>query len=346
VSPSPLDEAVRLKQAGRLDEAVIALEGVLSQAPASFPALIQLAEVQLRRGRVAEAEAALDRAEAVVGTTSRTASLRGDIHYKARRWAEAARSYHDADALGDKGTWSLCRLAQCRLRLKDVDGARGAASRAAERGPESAQPWVVLGDVALREGCLDEAEAMYAKAHERDPADQWAYHKLVEARVLKLPEGERAREVEVLIKTTSGDNRHLVGLLARLRSQRGDNAAAAKAWGRRARDGDLFARKQEGFQLRKAGRLEEAAAVLAPCLLADPEDQYVFRSYVSIQRERGALDELRATLEAALPRAGRRQGAYYGAMRKLPVADPQPVPDVPDAPDVPDVPGASDTQGG
>ena len=160
MSPSPLDEAVRLKQAGRLDEAVIALEGVLSQAGASFPALIQLAEVQLRRDRLAEAEAALDRAEAMVGTTSRTASLRGDIHYKARRWAEAARSYGDADALGDKSSWALCRLAQSRLHLKDFDGARGAASRAVERDPDSAQPWVVLGDVALRAPVTGSATAL------------------------------------------------------------------------------------------------------------------------------------------------------------------------------------------
>ena len=332
MSPSPLDEAVRLKQAGRLDEAAIALEGVLSQAPASFPALIQLAEVQLRRDRQTEAGAALDRAEAVVGTTARTASLRGDIHYKARRWAEAARCYHDADALGEKGTWALRRLAQCRLHLKDFDGARGAATRAAERDPDSAQPWVVLGDVALGEGRLDEAETMYAKAHERDPTNDWAYAKLVEARVLKLPEEDRAREVQVLIKTTSGDNKHLVGVLARLRSQHGDNAAAAKAWGQRARKGDLYARKQEGFQLRKAGRLAEAAAVLGPCLLAEPQDQYVFSSYVSLQRQRGALDELRATLQAALPRAGRREGAYFGALRKLPMPDPQPTPDVADGP--------------
>ena len=98
-------------------------------------------------------------------------------------------------------------------------------------------------------------------------------------------------------------------------------------------------------QLRR-DRLAEAAAVLGPCLLAEPEDQYVFSSYVSIQRERGALDELRATLEAALPRAGRRQGAYFGAIRKLPVADRQPVPAVPDAPEVPGTAGGADPRGG
>jgi tetratricopeptide (TPR) repeat protein len=321
VSSSPLDEAVQLKHAGRLDEALIALEGVLSRSPTSFPALIQLADVQLRRDRLTDAGAALDRAEAVAGTTARTARMRGDLHFKAKQWADAARSYHDADALGDVGTWSLQRLAQCRLHLGDLEGARGAASRAAEREPESAQPWVVLGEVAAREGHLDEAEAMYARAHERDPANQWAYAKLVEARVLKLPAEDQAREVQVLLKTTGRDNKHLVGVLAKLRSQHGDNDASAQAWGRRAREGDLYARKQEGFQLRKAGKLEEAAAVLGPCLLADPDDQYVFSSYVSLQHQRGAVDELRRTLVAALPRAASRKGAYYGALRKLPAVD-------------------------
>jgi hypothetical protein len=180
---------------------------------------------------------------------------------------------------------------------------------------------VALGDVAATEGHLDEAEAMYARAHEREPANQWAYAKLVEARVLKLPAEQQAREVQVLLKTTGRDNKHLLGVLAKLRSQHGDNDAAAQAWGRRAREGDLFARKQEGFQLSKAGKLEEAAGVLVPCLLADPEDQYVFSSYVSVQRKRGAVDELRRTLEAALPRAERRKGAYYAALRKLPAVD-------------------------
>lgn len=285
----------------------------------------------MRRDRLADAGAALDRAEAVAGVTARTARLRGDLHYKARRWADAARSYHDADALGDAGTWSLQRLAQCRLHLGDLEGARGAASRAAEREPESAQPWVALGDVAASEGHLDEAETMYARAHEREPGNQWAYAKLVETRVLKLPPEDQAREVQVLLKTTGRDNKHLVGVLAKLRSDHGDNDAAAQAWGRRARDGDLYARKQEGFQLRKAGKLDEAAAVLGPCLLADPDDRYVFSSYVSLQRQRGALDELRRTLEAALPRAVTRQGAYFGALRKLPAAD-GPAADGPAAP--------------
>ncbi|MDP9069692.1 MAG: tetratricopeptide repeat protein [Actinomycetota bacterium] len=324
MSTSALDEALRLKRSGELDAAVIALEGVLSRSPSHPVALAHLADVQLKRGRLEEASGALDRAEAAAGTTRFTARLRGDLCYRAGRWKDAARHYQDAGALGDESSWPLVQLARCRVRIGDFDGARGTAAQAAERDPGSAAPWVLLGDVALREQRLEDAEAMYARAHERAPDDQWAYAKLVEARLLRLPPERLEREIEVLLKTTGRDNKHLLGVLARLRSQQGDEEEAARAWGQRARAGDVFARKQEGFALRKAGKLEEAAAVLGPCLAADPEDRYVFSSYVSLQRQRGAFEELRRTLEEALPRAGSRRGAFYGALRKLPPADAAP----------------------
>jgi hypothetical protein len=40
-----------------------------------------------------------------------------------------------------------------------------------------------------------------------------------------------------------------------------------------------------------------------------------------MQRTRGAIDELRQTLEQALPGAGSRRGAFFGELRKLPAAD-------------------------
>lgn len=315
---SDLDDALRHRRAGNLDAAVIALESVLGRSPGHGLALAHLAEVQLKRNRLEEAAGALERAESATGTTRFTAGVHADLCYKQGRWHDAARHYQDAVALGDRSSWPLVRLGQCRLRVGDLDGARGAAQQAAEREPDTAAPWVLLGDIAGKDQRPDDAEAMYERAHERDPANQWAYARLVEARLLRLPPERREREVQVLLKTTGRDNRHLVGVLARLRSQQGNQDQAAEAWGERAVTGDLFARKQEGFALRKAGRLEEAAAVLGACLAADPEDRYVFSSYVSLQKERGAFDELRHALEEALPRAGSRRGAYYGALRKLP----------------------------
>lgn len=317
-SRGSLEEALELKRSGRFDEAVIALEGMLARSPSNAVALAHLAEVQLRRRRLADAGEALERAEALAGTTAFTARVRGDLRYREQRWKDAARCYADADALGDRGTWSLVQLARCHLRLNEMEAARGAASRAAERDGADAAPWVVLGEVALREGRQDDAVHLFEQAHERAPGDEFAYAKLIEARVLRLPPEDREREVEVLLRSQKAGNRHLIGVLARLRSESGDDRQAAEAWAaRRKLHGDPFARKMEAYALRKAGELEQAAALFRACLLADPEDLILFRTYVHLQRKRGALDELRSTLEELVPLAGGRRGAVYGELRKL-----------------------------
>jgi len=212
------------------------------------------------------------------------------------------------------------------MRVGDTDGALGAAARAVERDGAASPAWVLLGDVARRQENLEHAETMYAKAHEVAPGDQWAYAKLVETRLLALPEGRRASQVEVLLKSSGRDNRHLLGVLARLRSERGDEEQAATVWAKAAHQhGDRFARKMQGFALRRAGKLDEAAAVLGSCVLEDPHDLVLFRTYVHLQRSRGALDELRGTLEELIPRAGSRRGAVYGELKKLPAqAVPEP----------------------
>lgn len=313
-----MEHALELKRSGRLDEAVIALEGALARWPANAVALAHLAEVQLRRRRLGEAADALERAEEVAGTTVFTARVRGDLRYRERRWREAARCYADADVLGDKGTWSLVQLARCHLRLGELEAARGAASRAVERDQSDASALVVLGEVALRDGRQDDAVALFERAHERAPGDEFAYAKLIEARVLRLEPDDRQREVEVLLRSHDQGNRHLLGVLARLRSSAGDDRQAADTWAaRRTLHGDLFARKMEAYARRKAGDLEQAAALFRACLLEDPEDLILFRTFVHLQRRRGALDELRSTLEELVPLAGGRRGAVYGELRKL-----------------------------
>jgi tetratricopeptide (TPR) repeat protein len=320
VSDGVLDEVLRLKREGQLDSAVIAVEAVLARTPTHPLALAQLADIQVRRGRLDEAGEALERAEVEGGTVAFTSRLRGDIAYRRQQWADAARAYQEADVLGDRSTWTLVQLGRARLRLGDADGARAAAARAVERDGSSSPAWVLLGDLERRQDRLEEAEALYATAHERVPGDQWAYAKLVEVRLLRLPPDRREREMAVLLKTGGRDNPHLVGVLAKLRSEQGDDDEAAEAWKDRAsRHGDSYARKMHGFALRRAGRLEEAATVLGQCVLEDPHDLVLFRTYVHLQHKREKPEELRRTLEDLLPRAGSRRGAVYGELRKLPV---------------------------
>ncbi|MGH9247735.1 MAG: tetratricopeptide repeat protein [Acidimicrobiales bacterium] len=313
------ERALELKRSGRLDEAVIALESLLSRRSSDAVALAQLADVQLRRRRLADAADALDRAEAIAGTTTLTARLRGDLRYREQRWREAARCYQDAVALGDSGTWSLIQIGRCHLRLGDLDAARGAAARAVERDETTSGAWLLLGEVARREERFADALELFQRAHDNKPADEYAYAKLMEARILQLPPDDREREIDVLLNSAGRANRHLVGVLARIRSERGDEERAADAWRARREQlgGDLFARKQEAYALRRAGKLDDAATLMRSCLLEDPADVILFRTYIHLQRRRDARDELRATLEELIPLAGSRRGAVYGELRKL-----------------------------
>ncbi len=316
-----LERALGLKRDGRFDEAVIALESLLVSEPRNGQALAHLAHCQLRRGRPEQALQELDRAEAAAGTTAFSARLRGDALYRLGGHREAARAYEDALALGDRGSWPLVQLARCRIRLRDLPGARDAGNRAVERDPESASGWTVLGEVAAAEDDLVQAEAMYARAHECDPKDRYAYARLVRARLLQLPPEARAREVKVLLKSGGRDNSHLLGVLAQVQRELGDETAAAEAWrrsGDRAAAGDLFfARKQEGYARRRAGDLEGAAHLLRDCLLQAPQDIILFKTYVGLERQRGATDELKQTLQELLTVAGQRRGAVYAELRRL-----------------------------
>jgi tetratricopeptide (TPR) repeat protein len=312
-----LDGALELKRRGRYDEAVIAFEQVLTDDPRNAYALTHLAQCQLRRGRPEQALAELDRAEAAAGVSAFSASVRGDALYRIGRYRDAAHAYGEAVALGAKGRWCLTQLGRCRLRLRDLDGAREAALRAVEREPEAPDGWLVLGDVAARRGDLAEAEGMYERAHRTRPADEYVYAQLIGARLRRLPAERRAQEVEVLLRSRGGRGGYLAQVLARVQAELGDHAAAAAAWRRGAGDDRPYAKKREGYSLMKAGDLEGAAQVLRDSLLREPHDVVLFTTYVRLQKRRGATAELEETLRELLPVAGERRGAVYGELKKL-----------------------------
>jgi tetratricopeptide (TPR) repeat protein len=318
VADDALARALALKRDGRLDEAVIALETLLAREPRNGYALAHLAHCQLQRGHPSLALEELRRAEAASGTTPFVARLRGETLWKMSKYPEAARSFEEALALGDSGTRSLVGLARCRFRLGDLEAAQEAAGRAVERDPTSDAGWLVLGEVAARRQDAARAEEMFAKANAHEPTNAYAYARLIEARLLQLPVEERAREVEVLVGSGGQRNEHLLAVLAKVKSQLGDEAAAAETWGRSRRlKGDLYAQKMEGYALRRAGDLDGAARVLRDSLIRDPQDVVLFRTYVSLQKQRGADEELERTLRELLPVAGERRGAVYGELKKL-----------------------------
>ena len=214
---------------------------------------------------------ALERAEAVAGTTAFTARIPGDLRYRERRWREAARCYADADVLGDRGTWSLVQLARCHLRLDELEAARGLRRERWSGTRPTRPPWSSWARWRCATAVRTTPSTTSSGPTSARTGRRVAYAKLIEARVLRLAPEDREREVEVLLRSHDQGNRHLLGVLARLRTQGGDDRQAAETWGaRRKLHGDPYARKMEAYALRKAGDLEQAAVLFRPAFSRTP----------------------------------------------------------------------------
>jgi predicted Zn-dependent protease len=308
----------RVARARTPDDRVIALESLLVHEPSNAEALLALARSQLRRGQTEAALQALDRAEAITGVSVRTARIRGETLHRAGRHADAADALQEAVTLGEQDLWPLIQLGRCRIRTGELEKAHEAGVQAVERSPGSPAGWALLADIAIKERDLMQAEQLMTQAHACDPGNEYAYARLIEVRLLRLPPEERDQEVQVLLRSTGRSNPHLLNVLAKVKSELGDDGAAAGVWGEsHAQRPHPYARKMQAYALRKAGRLAEAARLMRACLLDDPKDVVLFNAYLHLQRERGATAELEDTLLELVPIAGERRGAVFNALRKV-----------------------------
>ena len=94
-------------------------------------------------------------------------ALHGDAHLALRDLTSAEKSYHRAIGLDTSSPEALTGKARLKASRGDIDGARAMAEKVAESNPSFAPVWAFLGDLALTQEQLDEAEAMYSRAIEQ-----------------------------------------------------------------------------------------------------------------------------------------------------------------------------------
>ena len=238
---------------------------------------------------LADAADALERAEAVAGTTASTARIRGDLRYRERRWREAARCYADAECWGTGARGRSCSShgatsAWTRWRR------RGGCVPSGERNEADASALVVLGEVALRDGREDDAVHHFERAHERGTR-----------RRVRLRQADRGPGPAAAPRIASARSRSCSGATTRATATcsecwpgcapRRRRPAGGRDLGRPAQAPRRPLRPQDGGLRPAQGGRPGAGGRPVPRLpLEDPEDLILFRTFVHLQRSRGALE--------------------------------------------------------
>ena len=302
-SPVPLEallEARRLLAAGRPMDAVSLLRGVLDAQPSCVPAFEVLAEAYLDAGRLDEAYNALR--TALLGDEKPELLLElGEVELRRGRLdgaREAFRRVVEADPGNDRAWAALGLLAS---RMGDQTSARQALDKALAANPMLFEARVVRAEIALADGQQPAALAHLQRALQIKPDDPWASGWLGAA---YLAGGDAHAAVPALTRAVrSGLGQFSLALADALR--RSGQAAEALATLAAAKGDDLASGLERARCLLDAGRPAEAQTALGELAAANPasvEAHYLLGWALHAQRQWPAAARELATA-AALPDA-------------------------------------------
>lgn len=217
-------DALRLRRAGRLDEAAAIYQQVLQSEPANFEALHALGIVRYQRGQLEEAERLigkavsvrptaadanynracllqkLNRSEEALSSFDRAIALkpdyvealvnRGSLLSRIERHAEALATFDRVLALNANIAEAWLNRATSLLVLGRVDEAVVSADRALALNPSFAEAWKIRGRALLVSQRPEEALAAFEKATQfaAKDADGWHLRAGVLQQLRRLPE--------------------------------------------------------------------------------------------------------------------------------------------------------------
>ena len=152
-----------------------------------------------------------------------------------RQWDKAEQHFRALVDLGLRVAEAHYNFAVCLASQNDAAGAADQFETALEINPQYARAWVGLGQLAEKEGRLEEAENAYRKATEQAPDDAATLFNLARM-MLARRDGRQAIAVLERIATRDDPNRaRFLFALATAHVQAGD-LAAARRYATEARD--------------------------------------------------------------------------------------------------------------
>jgi cellulose synthase operon protein C len=276
-----LDDAIRKAEAqlakGKDAEAIKILQKETSRAPRDPEPQLALAALQLRLGKLDEAQGALAKAGELAGgapapVRARVRTSQSALALRAGKAGDAlafARQAVEASA----GPESLAALARAEARLGDP-AARETAARAVKEAPASAATQLALGDALLAAGLGDDAEAAYRRAQQAEPRSVSAGAGLALALAAQrkaAPALEAARAAVALdARSAEAQAALAIAELARDPEDKKSEAVAAAYQAVSLEPKSALAKLTLGRALESGGQLDQAAATYAEATQLDP----------------------------------------------------------------------------
>lgn len=189
---APMLFAATLTNPAEADSLRQRLLSLPAPAPAGAPVLTALASLELRLGRVAEAEALIRQATTADPAFAGAYSVQAAIHVSKRDLAGAGEAFKQAAALSPPRSPRHLQYAQFKLRSGDVETGSKLLQEITTKTPDYVPAWIALAEVNLAQNKLDEAGDLIARALGRDPQNLEAT--LLQGRLFNL-KGDPAKAI-------------------------------------------------------------------------------------------------------------------------------------------------------
>ena len=294
-----LNQAVRLHQAGRLDEAEKAYAQVLAQAPGQFDATHLLGVVALQRGDLATAERQIAQALAIKPKDALALNNLGTALLRAKRLDEAREQFERATKANPAFADANSNLGSVLRQLGRAAESVAPLKRAYAANAKSVAIADLLGASLLDTGDARGAVTIFESGVKTRPSDATAWLHLAIASQL-AGNAKRALEAADRSLSIAPDSAAAMSARGRALAGLGDVAGARDAFaaGTRAAPESAAAHHNYGVFLREQGDADGAVKCLREALRLDPALAPAHEALINTLVEAGRAGEALRESEA------------------------------------------------
>ena len=307
-----------LKEKRKFAEAEEEIQRELKKSPDQSFLKMSLADLYLRQGRLAQARILVEEVLSQDPQHPQALTVLGDLFLKQNSPEEALECFRQAFAREPRD-YLVLRSARALKEMKHYAEALGELEKVLVVKPKN---FPFLKEKALvlnKMKRFDQALEVFEKAKQISPGDSFVQTEILRLRSRERPEGQVAKELQRVVSMESKkDDAQMHGLLGQKLKEAGQvrEAAAEYRVASSLEPRNLFFLKQEGFCHYRDNNYDEALRCFAEALRRDPTDFRVRNTLEKIYSARGEMKEFLHLLEEILGQHP-EQKALLGMIRKV-----------------------------